>query len=77
MQSMLEMYPNKSHGSYDNGHLLSMFKSDSHEADKYRNGDYNNMDNVKSILGKPGLDYPVLDKVPETSFSCEARPEGL
>jgi hypothetical protein len=28
------------------------------------------------IPGEPGIDYPVFNSVPDTSFSCNGRPEG-
>ena len=31
---------------------------------------------IKSIPGKPGKDYPIYAKVPETKFECNGRAEG-
>ena len=30
----------------------------------------------ESIPGEPEDDYPILDKIPETAFTCEGRLEG-
>ena len=30
----------------------------------------------RSVPGEPGIDYPVFNSVPDTSFSCNGRPEG-
>lgn len=32
---------------------------------------------IKSILGEPGVDYPIYASAPVTSFSCSGRPDGL
>ena len=28
------------------------------------------------VPGEPGIDYPIFNSVPDTSFSCNGRPEG-
>lgn len=67
----------KSQSSYDSDYRLSAVSTPRLPEDgKYINEDYAAIDSLKSVPGKPGVDYPVLDEVPETSFSCEARPEG-
>jgi hypothetical protein len=30
----------------------------------------------RPVPGEPGIDYPVFNSVPDTSFSCNGRPEG-
>jgi hypothetical protein len=30
----------------------------------------------RSVSGQPGIDYPVFNSVPDTSFSCNGRPAG-
>ena len=30
----------------------------------------------RSVPGEPGIDYPIFNSVPDTSFSCNGRPEG-
>jgi hypothetical protein len=39
-------------------------------------GDMPFWDFRESIPGEPGDDYPILDKIPETAFTCEGRLEG-
>jgi hypothetical protein len=33
-------------------------------------------DYKESIPGEPEIDYPILEKIPETAFTCEGRLAG-
>lgn len=51
--------------NHDDGH----YHHDDHE-------DHSKWDIRKSVPGEPGRDYPTLDKIPDTGFSCDGRADG-
>ncbi|XP_034237478.1 uncharacterized protein LOC117642950, partial [Thrips palmi] len=50
---------------------------DKNEDGQYHpDADHTHWDIRKSIPGEPGTDYPTLDSIPETGFSCDGRADG-